>query len=1081
MMPTRRQRLDSRTVIIVSAALAAGLAFTAIATRQVIHNHQLEAQAIFDRLTERLHRTIQSCVQRSTYGLHGLRGVYVASVSVEREEFKSYVESRDLPGEFPGVQGMGYIQRVPHDELDAFVAATRADGAPDFQVHLGDRPSEPANDVDTYYIVKHIVPLDPNREAVGSDITTNSVIFTTAIHAAQTGKSTISPRVMMTRDGRTTAGFYILVPIYRNGANSTTPEERMAALQGLVYAPVLLDEALVSTLESVDRKVEFELHEGDTVIAASNGFATKERIAFAYDESESDPRRDAQFESQTQLEVLGRNWTLTVRNTPQFNAGMHQKSTIVLGVGGTVLSLMFAATLWSLLTSGTRASELATTMTTDLSKARDDAEVALKEIRSLRTALDDHSIISVTDRNGRIIEVNERFCEISGYTADELIGNDHRMINSTTHPKGFWTDMWRTIARGDAWRAEVCNRRKDGSLYWVDSTIIPFFEIDGKLQRCISIRFDITSRKEAEEALRITTDRLMLATRAGGVGIWEYECQSQSLDWDDQMFGLFGMKREQAASANDAWKTGVHCEDIARIDQVLRDVISNEGEVDFDEEFRVVWPDGEMHTIHALAVVRRNTDGQAINVTGTSWDVTDQKRSESLLRDAARIDKLTGLPNRTLLRLRIENALARHERDPAYRLALLFMDFDRFKLINDTLGHAMGDELLRQIAGRLRETIRAVDSTGSEVAGNTAARLGGDEFVILAEGVRNASEAQAVADRLLRVCNKPFMLGDLEIFASASIGIALCDDESADADLLIADADTAMYEAKINGKNQSVLFNATMRTRLQKRAMLERDLRDAVTGEQLSLLYQPIVDMESGSLHSVEALVRWNHPTDGVVSPAEFIPIAEETGLIIPIGDWVLREACRQFVDWKHVDPIHAPRSISVNLSRNQLSLSDLPARLASIFEETGIDAAEVHLEITESTVMQDVESTKATLKEIKALGVKIDMDDFGTGYSSLSCLHEFCFDTLKIDRAFTMNISVNHRFGSLVHAIVELATNLNMQVVAEGVETLEQLAVLQALDCKFAQGYFFSRPTTANEVLAYRPPDMTQYVANVA
>jgi diguanylate cyclase (GGDEF)-like protein/PAS domain S-box-containing protein len=464
-------------------------------------------------------------------------------------------------------------------------------------------------------------------------------------------------------------------------------------------------------------------------------------------------------------------------------------------------------------------------------------------------------------------------------------------------------------------------------------------------------------------------------------------------------------------------------------------------------------------------------DGQRV-LLGLSRDISQRKQMEEELRTAAWTDKLTGLPNRALFVDRLQQAVLRAERMEDYRFAVLFLDFDRFKIINDSLGHKVGDQLLQDAAERLRTTVRAGDSLGRVAGQHTTARLGGDEFVVLLDGIHSESDASLVAGRLLHALSQPYHLGRNEVYSSVSIGIVTNDvAAAASAEDILRDADTAMYEAKLAGKGCYVVFDVSMRKRVQNRLSLEIDLRKAIDANQLFLMYQPIVSLETRQVESFEVLARWKHPARGLVSPAEFIPIAEDTGLIVPIGEWVLREACRQFAKWRDRHGDAAPRSLAVNLSRSQLLLADLPATIGRILEQSGLPPASLQLEITESAVMRDVDLVLRILHALKEIGVNLSMDDFGTGHSSLACLHQFPFDVLKVDQAFIATINHGRDHAALVHAVVSLARNLEISVVAEGIETADQLLLLQALGCQYGQGFFLGRPMMADQVIGYKVP----------
>lgn len=454
---------------------------------------------------------------------------------------------------------------------------------------------------------------------------------------------------------------------------------------------------------------------------------------------------------------------------------------------------------------------------------------------------------------------------------------------------------------------------------------------------------------------------------------------------------------------------------------------------------------------------------------GILRNITDRKRMEEELRTAARTDKLTGLPNRAYFLDHLRHALLRADRFKEYHYAVLFLDFDRFKIINDSLGHKAGDLLLQEAAVRLRTAVRAGDALGRQEGEQTTARLGGDEFVVLLDGMRSPEDARIVASRLLNSLAQPYRLHEHEVYCTASIGIVTSEIQADSAEDVLRDADTAMYEAKVAGKGRYALFDVSMRQRVQNRLNLETDLRKALDAQQLYLVYQPIVSLDTMEIEAFEALVRWEHPERGGIPPADFIPIAEDTGLIMPLGEWVLREACSQFARWRQEKADAVSQVISVNLSRSQLVLSDLPTVIQTVLRETGLPPSCLQLEVTESTIMRDADLAQRVLNALKDIGVQLAMDDFGTGYSSLSCLHQFPFDVLKIDRSFIANLDRGRDMTALVHAVVALARNLEIHVVAEGIETTEQLITLQSLGCQFGQGYYFSKPLTAADAVRFR------------
>jgi len=437
------------------------------------------------------------------------------------------------------------------------------------------------------------------------------------------------------------------------------------------------------------------------------------------------------------------------------------------------------------------------------------------------------------------------------------------------------------------------------------------------------------------------------------------------------------------------------------------------------------------------------------------------------LKQAARIDALTGLANRSLLTRRLSRALETVRSDPDQTFALLFLDFDRFKVINDSLGHDVGDDLLRAISARLRHNLRASDSISYDAPGTTLSRFGGDEFVILVDQIPDESAAVAVAERLLRALSDAYAIGPHTVSSTASIGVVFGNAAYACADDVLRDADTAMYEAKARGKACAVLFDPAMRQAVYERHDLELELRSAIGTDQMRLVYQPIIELESGIIQGMEALIRWDHPVRGAIPPSRFIPIAEESRLILPLSDWILKTACREFSELCRSRVIPELRYISINLSRIQLDDPDLVPKVLRTIAESGMRPDQCQLEITESEIMHDKKAAIHLLNEMKHAGIRLAMDDFGTGYSSLACLHELPFDVIKIDRSFVSHLTeIKQEFVALVSAICHLADNLGMPCVAEGLERNEQLAVLVGINCRYGQGYLFGRPMPLNAYL---------------
>ncbi|MCC7146340.1 MAG: EAL domain-containing protein [Phycisphaeraceae bacterium] len=451
-------------------------------------------------------------------------------------------------------------------------------------------------------------------------------------------------------------------------------------------------------------------------------------------------------------------------------------------------------------------------------------------------------------------------------------------------------------------------------------------------------------------------------------------------------------------------------------------------------------------------------------------DVRERRRAEGRLRYAATHDRLTGLANRTLFLERLQETITKSRLDPAHPYAVFFLDFDRFKLINDSMGHETGDQFLREIANRLEKLWkkRAKTSPPADAPHALVARLGGDEFAVLLEGLLSPAQVHDHAEHLQNRLSRPFEIQGHEVFATVSIGIVVSGGTETSPDELLRDADIAMYRAKSRGRACHVVFDQKMHEEIRASVELENDLRRAVERAELRLFYQPIISLDNGSLRGFEALIRWQHPQHGFLSPDKFIPLAEETGLIIPIGQWVIETACRQLRAWQNENPSAPKFYVSVNLSKRQLVVANLLQTVQEALRQTDLTPGQLKLEVTESTIVQDAQASNLTLTQLQEAGVGLMMDDFGTGHSSLSRLHLFPIETVKIDRAFLRGVEGSRQFAAVIQAIITLAHNLKLQVVAEGVETEGQLAQLIALECDAAQGYYFAKPMPPTEVVNF-------------
>ncbi len=557
-----------------------------------------------------------------------------------------------------------------------------------------------------------------------------------------------------------------------------------------------------------------------------------------------------------------------------------------------------------------------------------------------------------------------------------------------------------------------------------------------------------TQRERAVESLTASEERCAMLLRGASDGLWEWDLETNEMHFCERWKAMLGYKEDEVSSNPDEWFNRVHPDDIERVQSEMMSHLLGSS-TQFQSEHRVRREDGSYRWMLTRGLAVMDANRFVYRMTGSSTDVTEQKQAEKELLHSAFHDALTSLPNRAFFMDRLKHALAEVKKGDGYSFGVLFLDLDRFKVVNDSLGHQIGDQLLVAAARRLDSCLRP---------GDIVARLGGDEFAIILDHVKHVSDATQAAERIRERLSMPFNLSGHEVFISASIGIALNQTGSDEPDEILRNADTAMYRAKDQGRGCFELFEKSMHVRNAALSQLETGLRRALARNEFRVHYQPIISLETWRINGFEALLRWEHPEHGYISPLKFIPVAEESGLIIQIGQWVLREACQQLKVWQEQFPSDPPLSISVNLSGKQFSQPDLIQCISQTLSETGLDANSLKIEITESAIIENIDDAAMMLKQIKALGVRLSLDDFGTGYSSLSYLHRFPIDTLKIDRSFVSRINLPKN-AEIVKTILTLAGNLGMDVVAEGVETREQVLQLTGLNCEYVQGYLLSKP----------------------
>jgi diguanylate cyclase (GGDEF)-like protein/PAS domain S-box-containing protein len=669
--------------------------------------------------------------------------------------------------------------------------------------------------------------------------------------------------------------------------------------------------------------------------------------------------------------------------------------------------------------------------------------------------------IFVTDARGCIAYLNPEARRMFGYSDEEIVGHTVNEILHHHFPNGDpcppdKCHVYLAATSGETTRDFTWVMfRKDGSTFHASCTASPLY-LDGHRQGAVLFVTDITERRRVEDALLKSAEKLRLATEVTGIGLFEYFPKSGEIIWTEALKRLFGLPRE-AVVTYDVFLRGLHPDDRDRVDQLMREALRGGGNGRYHAEYRTIGiQDGKERWVSATGQTYFTDDGEPIRMIGSAMDITERKLSEKRAREASQHDSLTGLPNRALLFEYCSHLLAMAGRHSTGG-AVLFIDLDRFKAVNDLYGHDVGDKLLQEVARRLQMCVRRED---------IVSRLGGDEFIVVLPRANSGEASKIVAQNILKHIGQPFDIGTLALSVSPSIGISLFPTHSDDLETLIRCADLAMYAAKKQGRNNFQFYSPGLDERANDRLRMEMRLKRALEEDGMELVYQPIVDIDTGRLAGIEALARLPLEEGGAMHPDEFIPIAESAGLIDRLGEWVAAEACSQYRRWREAGL--PPVDIAINISNSQLRHRALATHLANTIRAAGIEPSHLQIEVSESAVMENLPETTIALNNLKALGIRIALDDFGTGYSNLSSLSHLPLDKLKIDQSFVRRIDQNETNRLIADAIIGLGRSLKLQVVGEGIESEQAMHYLREHGCDEAQGYLLSRPLPARDFEAW-------------
>lgn len=1087
-------------VLMTGVALSATVSYTAREDSQRGARERFEAAAT--GASQQIERRFGAYVEV----LSGMRALF-STGEVTREAFHRYATSLDLRRNFPGFQVLNYAPLVR--DRAAFESAVRQDPALPPQVRFSIMP--PGERVD-YHPLTFMEPLAGNEQVLGKDMGALPQVRLALERARDSGAINSSGKVIQTRGPDSEVGLAVRMPVYRPGMPTDTVAQRRAAYVGSVGAGFHVTQMFAGLTQA---PVDGQGHGGLRLRLFDGGPADErplprsvpqpaatapERLLFDTDAGATvvaDAGGGATFASLRAFEFAGRQWVVEVSSPADgFTSPQDRTLPAIILLGGVTISVLLAGVLGALMTSQRRAVGIAREMTRSLRTSERRLEEAQGLAKMGSWVLDGDT--------GRV-ELSAEARRIYGLPKDAPApqAEDLLALVPAAQRGEVREAIQRVGHRGAPTEIEYALHLPDGTQRWVHVNLRRIHDkgvptLQGtvrdetsrkkgamRLELAHSIARELAGEGEIESAIDFVLSHISRQLGWDAAACWVPEGEAGTgvqclLAWssggDAELIGFARELRDwrgplAGTSVAAAWASGT---------TLWRAVSATPaGDHPHDDLARragfltgLTVPVMAHQPLAALEFYSRSPVSVDRDVMGFMQSVASQlaqylqrKQAERAMRHLATHDTLTGLANRAFLQERLEQAVERARRHHR-RLAVLFIDLDRFKVINDSLGHSAGDLLLTHCAHRLTACLREVD---------TVARFGGDEFVVILEDLVEASDAIGPIAKMLAQCGEPFEIHGRELITTASIGVSIFPDDGANAETLLMNADAAMYRAKEMGGHGSYHFySAQMNATSQQRLEMESGLRHALTHRELFLLYQPKLDLRTKQITGVEALMRWRHPKLGLISPVEFIPLAEETGLIEEFGRWALEVACSDARRWSEAG--HTIQ-VSVNLSARQLNGRHLAREVGEILAATGLPPAQLELEITESAVMQDPRRAAALLEEIRALGVSLAIDDFGTGYSSLSYLQKFPFSTLKIDRSFMKDLHIANGAAELAAGIIALAHRLRMKVVAEGVETVEQLAYLRAHLCDEIQGYFLSHPIPADELARFLTRDLRNLV----
>ena len=1033
-----------RTYILPWLILAACLTITYLSWKSAQNNATQVLQTQFNTQVRRVVDDINMRMKTYEQVMRGVDGLFAHADVVKRDEFQAYVAKLKLKESYPGIQSIHFVQLVTHAEKGRHIAAALRDGLPAYLIW-------PVGQRNIYAPVIYIEPHDEsNLQSFGYDMLSDleypqfgdsgvGLRRAAMEQARDSGNPSVSGKIRLAfeTDQDKHDGFVMFLPVYRHGAPHDTVASRRANIIGWISSVFRTGELMAGILGERTSEIDVEIYDGEEVSDKT----------LMYNSNPLAQQKKPRFWSFQRISIAGHTLTVGVHSLPEFDAQLDTGKPRVIAVAGTAASLLLTLFIWLLVTGRVRALQTSQLLNQELHE-RQQAELALRASEELFRSVFDHSKVGITllGTDYKYVKVNRAFCEMTGYSENELLKHDFQEI---THREDVETNLaWTNKLHAgeiDSFNIEKKYIRKNGSILHGELTVSAVWDTDNKLVFIIVIVQDVTERIQSQKKLlmlsRAVENSPATVVITDRTGIIEYV--------NKKFTSITGYSVEEAVGQSSKMlNAGKQSKEFYR--ELWATILAgNEWQGEMSNRKK----NGELFIEQAFISPVMDEHGVIDSFVAVKEDITDKKKTEETIWMQANFDTLTGLPNRRMFRERLEQEIKKSNRN-GLPIALMFIDLDHFKEINDTLGHDIGDILLIEASRRIADCVRSTD---------IVARMGGDEFTVLLVDIDDVSSVERIAECIIHKLATVFQLKDEAAYVSASIGITLYPNDASSIEGLFRNADQAMYVAKEQGRNRHSYFTHALQEAAQTRLRLVNDLRGALASDQFLVYFQPIVELATGNIHKAEALIRWQHPERGLVSPANFIPLAEETGLILGIGDWVFQESTRLVKRWRTLyDPVF---QVSVNKSPIQF-YKDGEEHTAwlSHMAEIDLPGEALVVEITEGLLLDSNTSINGALLTLRNADIQVSIDDFGTGYSSLSYLKKFDIDYLKIDQSFVHHLAVGHNDLALCEAIIVMAHKLGIKVIAEGVETTQQRNMLANAGCDYAQGFLYSRPIPADE-----------------